>query len=156
MSVRERLEQHRSNPTCASCHQVMDPIGFALENFDLIGRWRDEDGGMPVNARDQLGDGTPVNGVADLRRALLGHADEFVTSISERLLQYALGRRLEYYDQPAVRGIVEESRRDRHTLASLILAVVRSAPFQNRVQRPAEPDTRQAWAAPAMPAASHR
>jgi hypothetical protein len=155
MSVRERLEKHRSNPTCASCHQVMDPIGFAMENFDLIGRWRDEEGGMPVNARDTLVDGTQVNGVDDLRRALLSHSDEFVTSVSERLLQYALGRRLEYYDQPAVRRIVEESRGDRHTLTSLVLAVVRSAPFQMRVQQPAAvPDVRQAsipLAAPAPP-----
>ena len=134
LTVRERLEKHRTNPTCASCHQVMDPIGFAMENFDLIGRWRDTDGGTPINARDQLADGTPVDGIADLRRVLVSHADDFVTNVSEKLLQYALGRRLEYYDQPAVRRIVEESRQDHYTLSSLVLAVVRSAPFQQRMQ----------------------
>jgi hypothetical protein len=145
MSVRERLEKHRANPTCASCHQVMDPIGFAMENFDLVGRWRTEDGGVPVNARDRMGDGTPLNGVADLRRALLAHSDEFVTSVSERLLQYALGRRLEYYDQPAVRRIVEQSRKEGYTLPALVQAVVRSAPFQMRMQPlPGTPDLRQA------------
>jgi hypothetical protein len=151
-SVRERLEGHRANPSCASCHQVMDPIGFAMENFDLVGRWRDEDGGQPVNARDKLGDGTPVNGVADLRRMLLSHSDEFLTSFSERLLQYALGRRLEYYDQPAVRRIVEESRKERHTLPALVLAVVRSAPFQMRVQQPVTSERRQA-SIPSVPSA---
>lgn len=153
VSVRVRLEQHRANPTCASCHQAMDPLGFALENFDRVGRWRDEDGGEPVNARDQLADGTKVNGVADLRRVLLSHSDEFVTSFSERLLQYALGRRLEYYDQPAVRRVVEESRAQRYTLAALVLAVVRSVPFQMREQ-PAPVDApamRQAANAPLAP-----
>jgi hypothetical protein len=146
LSVRERLEKHRLNPTCASCHGIMDPIGFALENFDLIGRWRNLDGGLPVNARDELGDGTKVNGVADLRKVLLSHSDEFLTSASAKLLQYAIGRRLEAYDQPAVRRIVEDSRRDGHTVASLVQAVVKSAPFQMRIQaRPAKaPDARQA------------
>jgi hypothetical protein len=137
MSVRERLEKHRENPTCASCHQVMDPIGYAMENFDLIGRWRDTEAGMPINARDVMADGTPLNGVADLRRVLVSHADDFVTNVSEKLLQYALGRRLEYYDQPAVRRIVAESRKDRHTLSALVQAIVRSAPFQMRTQPPA-------------------
>ncbi|MEO8308900.1 MAG: DUF1592 domain-containing protein [Pseudomonadota bacterium] len=139
LSVRERLEKHRSNPSCAACHQIMDPIGYSMENFDLIGRWRDTDGGMPINTHDQMGDGTPLSGVGDLRRVLLSHSDDFVTSISERLLQYALGRRLEYYDQPAVRRIVADSRSEHQTLASLVLGVVRSAPFQMRVQQPAAP-----------------
>ena len=144
LSVRERLEKHRLNPSCASCHRIMDPIGFAMENFDLIGRWREMDGGLPVNARDELGDGRMVNGVADLRQVLLSHSDEFLTSASARLLQYALGRRLEAYDQPAVRRIVEEARPGNFTVASLVQAVVRSAPFQMRVKAPSEPDTRQA------------
>jgi hypothetical protein len=157
MSVRERLEHHRANPTCASCHRIMDPIGFSLENFDLIGRWRDEDSGVPVNARDEMGDGTPLNGVADLRRALLTHTDEFVTSVSERLLQYALGRRLEYYDQPAVRRIVEQAAKDRYALPALVQAVVRSAPFQMRAQ-PATPvpDIRQAATLPPAAATPSR
>jgi mono/diheme cytochrome c family protein len=146
LSVRERLEKHRINPTCASCHSIMDPIGFALENFDLIGRWRDVDGGLPVNSRDEMSDGTKLNGVADLRRVLLSHTDEFLTSVSAKLLQYALGRRLEAYDQPAVRQIVLDSRREKHTVTALVQAVVKSAPFQMRVQnKPAKsPDIRQA------------
>lgn len=135
----------------------MDPIGFSLENFDLIGRWRDDDSGVPVNARDEMGDGTPLNGVADLRRALLTHTDEFVTSVSERLLQYALGRRLEYYDQPAVRRIVEQAAKDRYALPALVQAVVRSAPFQMRAQ-PATPvpDIRQAATLPPAAATPSR
>lgn len=133
-SVRERLEMHRANPTCASCHQIMDPIGFSLENFDLIGRWRHMDAGMPVNTKDQLADGTAVNGVGDLRAALLSRADSFVTNVSEKLLKYALGRRLEHYDQPAVRKIVEDSRRDGYRFTSLVLGVVNSVPFQMRTK----------------------
>jgi len=147
------------NPTCASCHQVMDPIGYAMENFDLVGRWRDEDSGQPVNAQDKLGDGTPVNGVGDLRKMLLSHSDEFLTSFSERLLQYALGRRLEYYDQPAVRHIVEESRKEHHTLSALVLAVVRSTPFQMRVQQPpvtGAPEQRQASISPTVSVPLHQ
>jgi Protein of unknown function (DUF1592)/Protein of unknown function (DUF1588)/Protein of unknown function (DUF1585)/Protein of unknown function (DUF1587)/Protein of unknown function (DUF1595) len=135
LSVRERLEGHRANPTCASCHRVMDPIGFSMENFDLIGRWRDAEAGVPVNSSDRMADGTQLNGVVDLRRVLVSHADDFVTTVSEKLLQYALGRRLEYYDQPAVRGIVQQSRKDGHTVDSLVLAVVHSAPFQMRMQQ---------------------
>jgi hypothetical protein len=133
-SVRERLERHRANPTCASCHQIMDPIGFSLENFDLIGRWRDTDGGMPVNSSDRLVDGTAVNGVHDLRRALLSRSDAFVTVSAEKLLTYALGRRLEHFDQPAVREIVRDSRRDDYRFASLVLGVVNSVPFQMKVK----------------------
>ena len=100
MTVRERLEKHRANPTCASCHQIMDPIGFSLENFDLDGRWRTTDGTSPIDASGQLVDGTRLTGVNDLRAALLSRSDAFVTSLTEKLLTYALGRRLEYYDEP--------------------------------------------------------
>ena len=133
-SVRERMEQHRSNATCASCHQVMDPMGFALENFDLLGRWRDTDGGAPVNARDQLVDGTVVDGVQDLRAVLVSRSDSFVTGFSEKLLTYALGRRLEYYDQPAVRRIVQQSARDDHRFNAIVLGIVNSVPFRMKVQ----------------------
>ena len=135
----------------------MDPLGFALENFDLLGRWREVDAGQRINAADRLGDGTPVDGVNGLRRALKARADNFVTNVSEKLLQYALGRRLEHYDQPAVRRIVAETRKDRHTLDALVAAVVRSSPFQMRTQVPVEakpvPDTRQAvsLSAPSRP-----
>lgn len=160
LSVRERLEHHRTSPSCASCHQVMDPLGFALENFDLLGRWREDDAGQRINAADRLGDGTPVDGVNGLRRALKARADNFVTNVSEKLLQYALGRRLESYDQPAVRRIVAETRKDRHTLDALVAAVVRSSPFQMRTQLPVEArpvaDNRQAasLSAPSRPAES--
>jgi Protein of unknown function (DUF1592)/Protein of unknown function (DUF1588)/Protein of unknown function (DUF1585)/Protein of unknown function (DUF1587)/Protein of unknown function (DUF1595)/Planctomycete cytochrome C len=158
MSVRERMESHRANPNCAACHRIMDPLGFALENFDLIGRWRTSDGGVTIDASDKLGDGSRIDGVGDVRRLLLSHSDEFVHNVAGKLLQYALGRQLEYYDQPAVRRIVEEARPDQYSLTALIQAVVRSTPFQMRVQQPGKPgktpDTRQAALAPARQSAS--
>jgi hypothetical protein len=134
-SVRERLELHRENPTCASCHQIMDPIGFSLENFDLIGRWREKDGAVPVDASGTLVDGTQINGAQDLRRLLLDHSDSFVTSASEKLLTYGLGRRIEYFDQPSIRKIVRDARRDDYRFSSLVLGVVNSVPFQMKVKQ---------------------
>jgi hypothetical protein len=133
-SVRERLELHRQNPSCASCHQIMDPIGFALENYDLIGRWRDKDGTMPVNASDTLMDGTAVGGPADLRRFLVSQSDQFAISATERLLIYALGRRVEAADQPTVRNIVREAKRQDYRFSSLVMGIVNSVPFQMRVK----------------------
>jgi Protein of unknown function (DUF1592)/Protein of unknown function (DUF1588)/Protein of unknown function (DUF1585)/Protein of unknown function (DUF1587)/Protein of unknown function (DUF1595) len=133
-SVRQRLERHRSNKTCASCHQIMDPIGFALENFDLLGRWRDKDGALPVDASGTLMDGTPLNGPGDLRRFLLSQPDQFATSAAEKLLTYALGRRLEAADQPAVREIVKRSKDQGYRFSSLVLGVVDSVPFQMRMK----------------------
>jgi hypothetical protein len=134
-SVRDRLELHRENPTCASCHQIMDPIGFALENFDLIGRWREKDGAVPVDSSGTLIDGTRIDGAQDLRRMLLDHSDSFVTSASEKLLTYALGRRIEYFDQPSVRRIVSDARREDYRFSSLVLGVVESVPFQMKVRQ---------------------
>ena len=128
-SLRQRLERHRVNPTCASCHAVMDPIGFALENYDLIGKWRETDGGVPVNAAGRLVDGTPLDGPASLRRALLARRDAFVTNTTEKLLTYALGRRLEYFDMPSVRAIVHNAGPD-DRLSSLVVGIVKSVPFQ--------------------------
>lgn len=133
-SIRARLEMHRQNPTCASCHQIMDPIGFALENYDLIGRWRDKDGSMPVDASGTLMDGTPLQGPADLRRFLLSQSDQFVTSATEKLLIYALGRRIEASDEPTVREIVRQSKAEGYRFSSLVLGVVNSVPFQMRVK----------------------
>lgn len=133
-SVRERLEAHRSNPVCAACHQIMDPIGFALENFDLIGAWRDTDGERPIDARAVLSDGTPISGPGDLRAALLGRADAFVETATEKLMTYALGRRLEYYDMPAIRGIVGNAGADDYRFSSLVLGVVMSDQFRRRVK----------------------
>jgi hypothetical protein len=129
-SLRQRLERHRANPACASCHAVMDPIGFALENFDQIGTWRDVDGGTPVNASGTLVDGTPLNGPASLRQALLGRREAFVGATTEKLLTYALGRRVEYFDMPAVRAIVRDAGRSDYRFSALVVGIVRSLPFQ--------------------------
>jgi hypothetical protein len=140
-SVRARLEEHRRNAVCASCHARMDPLGFALENFNAIGKWRASEAGTPIDATGVLPDGTKFDGPVEFRKALLGHRDEFVGTVTERLLTYALGRGVEYYDLPAVRKIVRAAAADDHRWSSLILGVVRSAPFQMRMA-PAAADTR--------------
>ncbi len=113
LSVAEQLAQHRASPACSSCHNVIDPIGLSLDNFDVTGAWRIKDRGVPVNVTSELYDGTPLNGVADLRAALLARSDVVVTHLTERLLSYALGRRVEHYDMPAVRKIVREAKAQR-------------------------------------------
>jgi hypothetical protein len=131
-SVREMLEVHRTNPTCASCHARMDPLGLSLENFDAIGQWRTEDAGTPINASGVLLDGTKVDGPAALRRALVAQREQFVRAVTGKLLTYAIGRGLEYYDAPAVRGIVRSAAADDYRWSSTILALVKSAPFRMR------------------------
>ena len=138
VTVRARLERHRANPSCAACHQIMDPIGFSLENFDLDGRWRTTDGGTAIDASGKLVDGTALKGVADLRTALLARSDAFVTSFTEKLLTYALGRRIEYYDEPSVRQIMRAARAEDFRFSALVLGIVRSAPFQMKVKGTAE------------------
>jgi hypothetical protein len=133
-SLRQRLELHRKVEPCASCHKIMDPIGFALENFDMVGTWRELDGKTPIDASGQLVDGTPLNGVADLRKALLGRRDAFVTAATEKLLTYALGRTVQYYDMPAVRSIVRLAAQNDYRFSSLVLGVIQSAPFQMKVK----------------------
>ena len=133
-TVRERLEMHRANPTCAACHAIMDPLGLALENFDLVGRWRDQEDGHPIDATTELTDGTRLAGPSDLRRALLSRSDAFVTSLTERLLVYALGRELEHYDQPVVRSVVREAGTQGTTLPALVHAIVASDAFRKRVK----------------------
>jgi Protein of unknown function (DUF1588)/Protein of unknown function (DUF1585) len=133
-TVRARLEMHRANPTCAACHSIMDPLGLALENFDLVGRWREQEDGHAIDATATLSDGTQLAGPADLRRALLARSDAFVTSVTERLLTYALGRELEPGDQPAVRNIVRAAAADGTTLAALVQAIVASDAFRKRVK----------------------
>ena len=110
----------------------MDPIGFALENFDLVGQWRDADGGLPVNPTGRLVDGTELTGPASLRQALLGHRDEFVATVTEKLLTYALGRSVEYFDMPTIRSIVRDAGRDDDRLSSLVVGIVKSQPFRMR------------------------
>jgi hypothetical protein len=133
-TVRERLEMHRANPNCTACHAIMDPVGLALENFDLVGRWREHEDGYAIDARTQLTDGTQLASPADLRRALLSRSGAFVTAFTERLMTYALGRELDYHDAPAVRGIVRAAEPQGMTLPALIQAIVASDSFQKRVK----------------------
>jgi hypothetical protein len=130
--MREAMTQHRANPACAGCHARMDPIGFSMENFDALGRWRDRDAGGAIDASGVLPEGTRFDGIPGLRKVLLEQSDEFVATVAERLLMYAVGRNLHYDDAPAVRAIVRGAERGNHTLASLVLGVVKSAPFQMR------------------------
>jgi len=130
--VREMLELHRKNPVCASCHARMDPLGLSLENFDAIGQWRTVDAGTPINASGVLLDGTKVDGPAALRRALVAQKEQFVRTVAAKLLTYAIGRGLEYYDAPAIRAMVRASAADDYRWSSMMLALVKSAPFQMR------------------------
>jgi cytochrome c551/c552 len=133
LTMREQMDMHRANPICASCHARMDPIGFALENYDAVGRWRTKDAGAVIDASGKLPDGTKFNGPAELKKILLsGHRDEFATTVTEKLLTYALGRGLEAYDAPAVREIMREAARDDYRLPALINAIINSKPFQMR------------------------
>ena len=136
LTMRERMEQHRENPACAVCHRVMDPLGFALENFDAIGRWRTTSGAAdaPVDASGELPDGTRFDGPAELREILLSKREQFVETFTEKLLTYALGRGVEYSDRPAIRKIVREAAPD-YRWSSLILSLVQSTPFQMRRSR---------------------
>ena len=133
VSAREQMQAHRANPVCAGCHARMDPLGFALENFDGVGRWRNEDAGTKIDASGKLPDGTEFEGPAGLSKLLLTkYQDDFVRTATEKLLTYALGRGVEYYDYPAIRTIDREAARDHYRISSLILAIVKSTPFQMR------------------------
>jgi cytochrome c553 len=129
-TVRERMEQHRANPACASCHRMIDPIGLALENFDVTGAWRIKDNGTPVDAASTLYDGTPLDGPADLRQALLKRSRVLVQTFAENLMTFALGRRLGHEDMPAVRGIVRQAEAEHHQLSAFVLAIVKSPAFR--------------------------
>jgi hypothetical protein len=128
------MEQHRAKPSCNACHGVMDPLGFALENFDAIGEWRAQDrwAGTPIDASSQLVDGTTISGPVDLRKVLLKRSQQFVQTMTEKLMTYAMGRSVEYYDMPVVRQIVRDAARDNYRFSSLVMGVVKSAPFQMR------------------------
>jgi hypothetical protein len=133
LTLRAALEKHRANPSCAGCHAVMDPIGFALENYDGIGRWRTQDGGSEIDATGKLPDGTQFTGPPGLKKALTTvRSEEFASTVAERLLTYALGRGVEYYDQPSIRTIVRETKAGDYRMRDLITAVVLSKPFQMR------------------------
>ena len=134
-SLRQRMEAHRTNPTCASCHKIMDPIGFSLENFDLVGTWRDVDGKSRIDASGQLVDGTKLNGPADLREALLSRSEAFVTNATEKLFTYALGRPVQYFDMPAIRAVVHRAAQNDYRFSSLVLGVVSSDAFQMKMKK---------------------
>ena len=129
-TMRQRMEEHRANPACASCHKMMDPIGFTLENFDGIGKWRTTQYGQKLDASGQLTDGTKIDGVASLRQALVRYSPQFVRTLTEKLLIYALGRGVEYQDMPVVRSIVRDAGRNDYHFSSLVVGIVKSDPFQ--------------------------
>jgi mono/diheme cytochrome c family protein len=130
LTVRERMEQHRANPTCNSCHRVIDPLGLALENFDVTGQWRIKDNGAPIDPAGTLYDGTQINGPVGLRQALMKRSDVIVTSFTESLLTYAVGRRVEAFDMPTIRKIVASGKKNSYKMSSFIMGVINSPAFQ--------------------------
>jgi hypothetical protein len=130
LTTRERMEMHRANPTCNACHRLMDPIGLALDNFDVTGRWRIREEGVALDTRGTFYDGTPVSTPSDLNTVLMKRPTPLLRNFTSNLLAYAIGRRVEYFDQPTVRAIVREAEADGYTMSSFILGVVRSDPFQ--------------------------
>jgi len=138
LSVRQRMEQHRANPSCVSCHRVIDPLGLALENFDVVGRYRIKDNGVPVDSKGQLYDGTDMEGAAGLRSALLKHKDAFMMTFAENLMTYALGRRVEAYDMPALRTIVRDGAKQDDRIGAYIAGITRSVAFQMSRRAPVE------------------
>jgi hypothetical protein len=139
-SMRERLVRHQADPGCSACHKLMDPIGFAMENFDFIGKWRDAEGGAPVDPHGEFIDGSVLDGPAGLRRVLLDRRELFVTTVTEKLMTYALGRTVAYYDMPAVRTIVQDAAADGYKLSTLVLGIVQSVPFQMKAKLPQADD----------------
>jgi hypothetical protein len=133
LTLREAMIRHRANPACAACHARMDPIGFAMENFDAVGRWRSADAGAPIDATGVFPEGTVFEGIAGLRQELLRRPEQFVGTVAGRLLMYGLGRNLQYYDAPAVRAIVRDAAASGYTFPSLVLGVVGSRQFQSHV-----------------------
>ncbi len=132
-SVAEQLALHRANPSCSSCHNVIDPIGLALDNFDVTGSWRIKDRGVPVDVTSELYDGTPIRSAADLRAALVSRSDVIMTHLTKMLMSYALGRRVEHYDMPTIRQIVRDAKADNYRVSRLILGVVRSPAFRTAI-----------------------
>ncbi|HEY7185128.1 MAG TPA: DUF1592 domain-containing protein, partial [Vicinamibacterales bacterium] len=131
-TLREQMAIHRANPTCATCHKVMDPVGFAMENFDVVGAWRTREPGGPIDASGQLADGRQIDGVVTLRNAILDHPEIFVTTMTEKMMTYALGRGVEASDMPAVRRVVREAAKQDYRLSSIVMGIVKSVPFQMR------------------------
>jgi hypothetical protein len=137
LTLREQMTLHRKNEPCASCHKLMDPIGFALENFDADAKWRSKhggDGGVPIDASAELWDGTKVNGPTELRQRLLYYSPQFVRMVTEKLMTFGLGRGVEYYDMPVIRSIVRDSEKNNYKFSSLVMGIIKSAPFQTRIK----------------------
>jgi hypothetical protein len=130
LTTRERMELHRKNPTCSSCHRFMDPIGLALDNFDVTGQWRVRENGQPLDTRGDFYDGTPVSTLGQLSQALMKRPVPLVRTFTENLFAYALGRRAEYFDQPAIRAIAKSAESNGYRMSSFILGVVKSDAFQ--------------------------
>jgi len=152
-TVRAQLELHRKNQPCASCHRAIDPVGFALENFDSVGRWRDTGpDGAALDVVGTLADGSQVNGPSALQQAILGRPDAFVTVVTEKLLTYALGRGLEPADMPVVRRIVKKAEQNDYRLSTVVIGIVESAPFQMRTKLPAGPESVETGKGPAAAA----
>jgi hypothetical protein len=136
-TLREKMTLHRVNEPCASCHKIMDPSGFALENFDADAKWRVKDGGdggTPIDAAGQLFDGTMIDGPVGLRQALLRYSPQFVRMVTEKLMTYGLGRGVEYFDMPAIRSIVRDASAKNNRFSAIVLGIVKSAPFQMRTK----------------------
>ena len=132
LTTRERMEKHRANPVCNACHQFMDPIGLALDNYDVTGKWRIRENGMPLDTRGTFYDGSTVASPADLREALLRRPEPLIRTFTANLMTYALGRRTEYYDQPAIRAIVARAAEDDYRMSSFIAGVVKSDAFRSK------------------------
>jgi hypothetical protein len=133
--MRQRMEEHRANPACAVCHTRMDPIGFALENFNGVGEWRHDVDGVKVDSSGSLPDGTKFNGPMELRQIVLRNPERFAHTVVDKMLTYALGRGTEYYDGPAIRKIVADAAKTDYRWSSIILGIVKSEPFQMRGAR---------------------
>jgi hypothetical protein len=131
-SLRQRMEQHRSNPTCSACHAPMDPLGFSLENFDATGRWRETDGGAAIDPVSTALDGVTIQGASGFREYLLGRSDEFVRTLVHKLVEYSVGRSLEYYDAPTVRALMRSAAENDYRWSTLIAEIVQSPPFRMR------------------------
>jgi hypothetical protein len=132
MSVRERLGLHRANMPCAGCHRLMDPVGFALENYDAVGRWRSMEEQKTIDSAGGLPDGTTFQGIEGLQAAIMGRQEQFVSTFTDKLMTYAIGRAVEYYDQPSIRSIVADAKAKDYRFSSVVLGIVNSTPFQMR------------------------
>ena len=132
LTMREAMVKHRANPVCASCHAKMDPIGFALEHFDAVGRWRDSDAGQPIDAASKLLDGSTIDGLAGVQSMLLRQPELFVHAFTEKLMMYALGRNVQYYDAPAIRTIMRAAAEKNYAFSTIVEGIVESVPFRMR------------------------